>query len=414
MKNLLIISDAFPPTFAPRIEAVAKYLPLYGWQPTVITICTREANYTHTATDSLTKDPCPVYRLLKSDAEAGKLRHLLSFLGELLSESREKHLEQEILSLSLPRFDAILCFAYRKFPFRTAFHLAKRWGIPWIADCRDIVEQYTEGDFLPKKLILGGIRFKFVEKWIKHKILKARNASISQACAVITVSSWHCKVLSKINPNVHLIYNGYDPQIFEVCHNSHKRFKIVYTGRLLSLEMRDPTLLFEALRSDRLAWLLKEGLIDVDWYTDQHSKELLEPLIKKYHLERFCHFYAMVPREQMAKIICDADILLQLSNRETSEGPHGMVSTKIFEALAVEKPVLLVRSDESVVESLIRKYNLGCAARCVDDVVGFVLARYKEWSDKGYTEISLPLETKKLFSRKEQVADFARILDKLM
>ena len=37
MKNLLIVCDAFPPAFAPRMGAISKYLQELGWNVYVLT-----------------------------------------------------------------------------------------------------------------------------------------------------------------------------------------------------------------------------------------------------------------------------------------------------------------------------------------------------------------------------------------
>lgn len=414
MKNLLILTDAFPPTFAPRIEAVAKYLPSFGWNPVVVTISTEESSYTHTATDSQFDQSCVVYRYSPKSASEGSLNHVFSFFQELIFESRDKSFEQYIETLSLPRFDAILCFAYRKFPFRTAGILARKMNIPWVADCRDIVEQYTSGDFLPKKLKVGPVRLRLLPALIKRQIVRCRNAAIKTASCVTTVSPWHKDILSRVNRKVEIIYNGFDPEIFVVRHFPHDRFRIVYTGRILSLEMRDPTLLLEALSSAELRSIINEGLVDLIWYVDPYSQEMLMPLIRSYGLEKINKFERMVPRKEMARIISSADILLQLSNKETTKGPHGMVSTKIFEALAVEKPVLLVRSDETVMEHIIESHGLGCAGHNKSEVVRFIKERYDEWKANGYTKVEIPQGDKMKFSRKNQTGQFAAVLDNLI
>lgn len=413
-KQVLILSDLFPPQFAPRIQAVVKYLPEYGWEPIVVTELIRsEAKYAHQATDSSFQEHCPVHRMDLGAKREGTLGHKGNFALNLLFEEKERRMEQKVRILFPHKPDAILCFAYRKFPLRTAAKLAREWGIPWIADCRDIVEQYTNGDFLPRQVTFMGWPMHCLMQLIRRRIINQRNRYLRQAHKVTTVSPWHKEVLSVINPDTHLIYNGYDKEVFQVNMRPSPTFDIVYTGRLLSLAMRDPSLLFEGLASPALSDLRNSGQLRLRWYTDRQSEELLRPLIKEFNLMGINSFHSMIPREEMAQMIQSASILLQLSNRETENGPHGMVSTKIFEAMAVRKPVLLVRSDEAVMEDLIQDTHIGCAARHVGQVIDFVLNCYKEWKENGYTKVVGNGRRIAQFSRKEQVADFARLLDSL-
>ncbi|GAD06803.1 Uncharacterised protein [Porphyromonas crevioricanis] len=414
-RRVLILSDLFPPVFAPRIQAVAKYLPTYGWEPVVATELVRhQADYVHTATDSRYKEDIPIYRIDFGKNEVGTLRHKLNFLADLVYERRERRMEKALQKSLKEKPDVILCFAYRKFPLRTAARLAKSWGIPWIADCRDIVEQYTDGDFLPHPITLWGHPLLKLMRSIRARIISQRNRYLSQANKVITVSPWHRNLLAKVNPDCHLIYNGYDHEIFSPRLEPHPHFDIIYTGRLLSLSMRDPSLLFQALASPELSELVSSSKLHIHWYTDKQSERLLRPVISSYGLETINTFHEMLPREEMARMIQSAAILLQLSNRESESGPHGMVSTKIFEAMAVRKPVLLVRSDEAVMEQLIKHTRIGCAARSVRDVISFVRSCHKDWIRQGYTAVSGEQEEIELFSRKRQVGDFARLLNEVL
>ena len=78
------------------------------------------------------------------------------------------------------------------------------------------------------------------------------------------------------------------------------------------------------------------------------------------------------------------------------------MTTKFFESLAVEKPILCVQSDEAYLAEAIKETHSGLAATRVDEVYDFLKHYYEEWQEKGSN-----------YSRKEQASQFARIFEEI-
>ena len=137
---------------------------------------------------------------------------------------------------------------------------------------------------------------------------------------------------------------------------------------MISLATRDPRLLFEAVsRLDR------EKLIDPDqfriqWYVDAGSKAIIMQAATAYPVARYMDFFDYVPASEIPGVLNHSSILLQLANTFASNGPKGFMTTKLFESMAVEKPLLCVKSDESYLEETIRITRSGLAARTTEDV----------------------------------------------
>ena len=87
------------------------------------------------------------------------------------------------------------------------------------------------------------------------------------------------------------------------------------------------------------------------------------------------------------------------------------MTTKFFESLAVEKPILCVRSDESYLESALRESKAGVAARHVEEACRFLENYFEEWKEKGYTTLQTNKNVLKMYSRKEQAKQFADIFE---
>ena len=87
------------------------------------------------------------------------------------------------------------------------------------------------------------------------------------------------------------------------------------------------------------------------------------------------------------------------------------MTTKFFESLAVEKPILCVRSDEACLAETIQRTRSGLAATQVEEVCQFLLHHYKEWQAQGYTTAQVDRSQLKQFSRQEQANQFAELIE---
>ena len=92
-----------------------------------------------------------------------------------------------------------------------------------------------------------------------------------------------------------------------------------------------------------------------------------------------------IKADKVPSVLNNSSILLQLANKADEHGPKGIMSTKIFEAMAVEKPLLCVRSDESFLEQLISKTRTGSSARTAEQAYDFILNQLNIWKKEGFT-----------------------------
>ncbi|MDH6306223.1 glycosyltransferase involved in cell wall biosynthesis [Parabacteroides sp. PF5-5] len=410
--KLLILCDMFPPAFAPRMGYLCKYLVRAGWQPVVVTEQINDRNFS----------------FLEGYAEAtyinyykanGKLARRLEWiivqlLDLLFSYKDRKMVKVASKILQQGDFQAILCASYRTFPLPAARKLAEKFDLPFVADTRDIIEQYVSTKYISHSFKTFAWLDKLIVKAFRRKLLTGRNRALQKADCVTTVSPWHVSMMQQYNPRVELIYNGYDPELFYPEHIVTPQFCLTFTGRLVSLETRDPHPLFEAI-----ARLSEEKQISptdfrIQWYTDDASWEMLSPLLREYNIEEYMDYFGYVPGDRIPAILNRSSILLQLANKAGGEGPKGIISTKLFESFAVEKPMLCVRSDESYLEEMIRLARAGASARTAQEAYDFILHYYHEWKTKGYTSVDVDKEVVESFSRKRQADQFMHIFAELM
>lgn len=416
-KKILFLTDIFLPHFAPRLFSWVSYFVRLGASCTVccedISVNSR-AGHGHVFTN--VADPCAVYRF--------RLRKHYSrweSLSQAFFLAKDKRFFRLIKKhLNTADYDLIIASSYRTFPLYTAFLLSKLYHIPFLADCRDVVEEYARYSFLPGRSIDRPI---FYKRWALHLLkglfIRQRTAILKKATAITTVSPWHRALLSSLSEGVpcYCLFNGYDSTLFYPSPVATERFTILYTGRLMSLQMRDPSLLFDALSDAALEPIVGSGLLEVAWYVDDHSKALLTSLLQDYpdslrHIQRF---YPMVPFEQVPDILRRAGMILLLNNDELRDGPRGMVSTKLFEAMAVGKPILSIPGRSTIVSSILSDAGFGESLVEKHEVMREIEHYFGYWKKNLYTckEIDNKLLVEQ-FARDEIASLCARVAGSLL
>ena len=185
---------------------------------------------------------------------------------------------------------------------------------------------------------------------------------------------------------------------------------ITYTGKIYDFTLRNPQLLFQALGE-----LRKENVLPADirlrFYCENTIHPSLHHLAESYHIDDLLQTAAYVSKEQIPELLHQSSIILILTNKSTANGPHGIMTTKFFEALGVEKPVLCVRSDEECLAQVIHDTNAGLAATNTEDIKSFILNKYREWQANGYTR--QPIRNKQFFTRQYQARQFETLFSTL-
>lgn len=377
--RILIISDPIaPPSYAPRVMSMFRYLKEAGHDVVL---------------------------------ESGDLtrRSRWQWIGDKLWGQDDKEFGKRLLNkYSRNRFDIILCSTYYYFPLRTTVQLSKAWGIPYVLDFRDIVEQWGTKQYFTTKLPhLLGLENVFA-RWYERKNLNMRNRVIDGAKAVTTISPWHQQYLQSLtNTPVHLIYNGYDEEEMKFEKRETQIFSIAFVGRIMSLTLRQPQMLFAALGEMIAEGEIVDGEWQLDFYSEAEKEAEVRELALTYGIVASIKWHGFVSRSTLNSIMAESSVLLALGCPPEDE-QHGILGTKVFEAIGVEKPLLLVPSDEDSLAELIRETGIGIAARDKEEVKTFLRQKYQEWKDNGYTRQNIV--DRERFCRKSETRQMEEIL----
>ena len=264
--------------------------------------------------------------------------------------------ERACSSLTANDVDVVLASGPPFSAFPLAQRLAERLQCPYVLDYRDL--------------------------WSRHLYSPApaaekREASvIAGSAAVTTVSPSWARVMDRqfgVGPKLHVVSNGYDPEDLATVQAHHfGHFAIVYTGSLLP-PTRVISPVMAALRRlmeiehQRVPWLFH--------YYGRHGRHVSEEAERFGVTERVV-VHGMVSRAAALGAVKGASLSVVITSVEATARleDNGMVTGKVFEAIGLGTPTLIVApvgSDANVVAEstgLARRFT----AADVDSIASFL------------------------------------------
>lgn len=390
-KKLLIIAYAFPPhsvVGSMRPLRMAKYLEkAAGWRPVVLTVSKEFKRNDYSLLEEVPPEVKiyrswtvePAIRLAnirsklfpitpKIDNDPGlfdsKRRNLLpgflkkslsktlSLLSEALSVPDEQVfwnlpvIMQGMKIITKERVDAILITSPPWSLQIAGFLLKKMTGVPWVVDFRD-----------PWTDIKRKNRPAFIDTF-EQRIEKGL---LAEADLVLSTSDMYSNDLIRKYPEIEeqkfqTLHNGYDEEKFDHPKpvSGHSKFTIAHLGTMYSLF--NPYAFFEALRE----WLAMNPEIE-DKIELLFVGEVNEETRKAMHECNVSHLTTVtgfVPHKEAIELCSRADMLL-LAMGTDDKLPRGWLPSKLFEYLALDRPILAYVS-EGEASDMVRKVNQGC------------------------------------------------------
>jgi glycosyltransferase involved in cell wall biosynthesis len=262
-----------------------------------------------------------------------------------------------------------------------ARRLARRFGIPWVAEFRDLWVDHPYYDAPP---------------WRRPFELWQQNRVLAETAALVTVSDeWRELLEKRFRKPTATILNGFDPDDYPAqppAATGRDALTILYTGTLYS-GRRDPTPLFHAIR--QLGE--RRHAIRVHFYGADRAE--VKALAGKAGVEELVEVFAPVGYARVVQLQREADILLLLRWNDPSE--RGVVPGKVFEYAGARRPILSLGFPEGAVPDIIRSHSLGL----VSEDPAAIAAALQGWLDEkarnGRVE-PLPLAAREGLSRTDQ------------
>ncbi|MCQ2341101.1 MAG: glycosyltransferase [Paludibacteraceae bacterium] len=361
--RLLIVSDPpIAPGYLPRLRYMCQYLHEQGYDIHLFTEEREPLCFEHTY---------PITTI--STYTGSTLDWLIKSIWSLVSNWHERHFAQAIEEqIRDEHYDGVVCTTFSTFPLGAAVKIAQDRHLPLIADIRDLDEQVEHSTYQYAHQQWWLRPFRSIYRAIQ---LRRRNKAIQQANIVTTVSPWHVEFIKQFNANVHLIYNGFDPKQFYFQAVPTDVFRITYIGSMFGHYDLSP--LYQAVNELHL------DKVVIDIHTPEQQP---------------------VAHTELGNTIRQSSIMLVLTSKRT----HGMMTTKFSEALGCEKPILCIPSDEGCLAQAIADTHAGIATESVDEIKAFIIDKYHEWQEDGYTHQCVT--NKEIFNRRYLAHEFETLL----
>jgi glycosyltransferase involved in cell wall biosynthesis len=272
----------------------------------------------------------------------------------------------------------------------------KATGAKWVADLRDSIVLH------PHRSAEGaGARAKQ-----KARAGVARLVA-RQADAIVAVSEAIAEETRAIEPRgrVVTIANGSDFDDFAgLPYSRGDRFRLTHAGSFFG--KRDPKPFLRALAESGLEDVTVRFVGDFR----PGDREFMESLGLGDRVEVIDY----VPRRESLRLQRDSDALLLLIPDAGGRG-RGVLSGKVFEYLAAERPVLAVVPPDGAAAELVRETGAGVVAG-PDDVPGIrdaLLELHSRWRDGRLNGTPLTPEWRDKLSRASRVEELADLLESL-
>lgn len=288
-------------------------------------------------------------------------------------------------------FEAIIASSPPLMTLNIANALHKVYNIPWIADFRDLFDEFKD----VKKSQIARLQL------IQEKGVCKTAEALSTVSAPLAE-----KLSSRYSSPCHIIFNGFDPDDFTVplCSDSNY-FSIVYCGSIFG--DRDPSLLFDAI--DLLLNKNKVSLSKLRIFFYGVNSDKIDFHIKNRVCYSIVRAMDRVPFNQIIPIEQSATILLLLSHPNNK----GIMTSKVFEYLGAKRPILSIPGDGDVTDQLLKETQAGFSVDNVEELSNILLRMYNEWKETGYVTYTGNSEKIRKYTRHNQALKMAEILDGL-
>ncbi len=442
MNELLVVAYNFPPCSAPgtyRTLAFVKYLAQEGWRSTVL--CA--GNFSDPERDDalLAKVPPGTKvvhttdlnllawkdRLLKPwqanrangapsspssnrPSLVGGARLLKNYLGVRLRipDECQGWYPHTVMTggriIRAGQFDALYSTAPPWTAHLVALRLATRFKIPWIADFRD---PWVSNPFA-KEIPFTTLRKRYAEA--ESRVVRSADKII---CVLETMrADFLARYPGRSREDVLTIPNGFDPEDYtDLSAEPDGPFTILHAGALYGRRRIDPLLsaLKEWRQNDQRNSMLPH--VRLLGGTGEDVDDLLHT-IERWGLRDCVYAEPHVPHREALRHLSRATVLLLIGF--SGPGAEYQMTGKIFEYLAVHRPILAIAPPSCPIGDVLRNTGVRHWIVSPDDRPGLLSALAdiaRQWEDGKLCEAEpARLEA---FNRREHAKQLAHLLEQV-
>ena len=254
--------------------------------------------------------------------------------------------EQACKTLTENDVDLILATGSPFSAFRVAQRISKRLGCPYVMDYRDL---WTDN--------LHGVG------WTRESTIQEEAQLLKGAGAVTIVSSsWglDLKERYRLGGKLHVVTNGYDHEsLAEVNPYSFDHFAIVYAGTFYPPKRSISPLMaaLQRLKNNMLGGCIPEWFFH---YYGNDCQYVLEEA-QQSGVEDKVVLHGKVSRQEALSAVKGAGVAVVITSlaEKATLADKGMVPAKVYEAMGLETPILVIAPQGSDIEGVIEQASMG-------------------------------------------------------
>lgn len=402
MKKVLMITYYFPPVVSVgtfRAVKFAKYLPKFGWQPTVLTVKNRDP-FGHKFDYQFVKEKlsnakvfrscsAPLAVVPKGLRRLGLKPEWFVFLDQFIGWFPHSFLVGRNI-IKKEKIDAIYATAPPVTSLLIGAALSWAYRKPLVVDFRDLWIDNPFASYPSEK-------YYNLEKKIEEWVLRNADA------VTVTCESQRKQLMKTFSflekSSVSVVHNGYDPDDFEkIVPHKFDKFTILHAGSIYGPRVRTLELFLEATNH-----LVKNNVVSVEdfqivflGYLAREAKKI----INEQNLPNV-HCLEVKPYDETLRFLMGSDVLLIMP------GAEEVLPGKIFEYLATGNFILNLGNLDSEVSQVINQMKVG--KNVGDDFSSLKEALHEILRDR----VKVTVNSGKLdrFSRVNLTRELASILD---
>jgi hypothetical protein len=425
MQKVLILSYFFPPcnlTAGQRAKGWAEYLHQFGYHPIVITRnwdkeIKKPSDVLKSSGNALIHEVKNNYEVYFTPYQGGlrdklftyfegsplqKISRIFTFF-ELFAENlttrfiphRAIYNQARSILKANPDLKKVIITGNPFNLFQFGYLLKKEFDIQWIADYRD--DWNTSEVTIPNTL---------VDKFMARLQKRSETKWVSNAAFLTTISPHYAQKIGSFNrKDCHVLLNGFEEVIQQQIETASTTFVITYNGSLYASQPIEP--LIKAF--DRL----------VDSYGHKiqlsfHFPGLAFDPSQKLRVERvasssvpYLKITQRIPKKEVLEIQHTSDLLVMIAHKNLK----GIPSSKLYEYIGLQKPVLLYPNDHDIIEETLNDTGLGLICNSEEEIYSTLVSLVeKKLADQSLIG-EIDQEKVEKYSRRNQTKVLAELLD---
>lgn len=216
--------------------------------------------------------------------------------------------------------------------------------------------------------------------YLRRKFLQNKEVKFLENADAVTTVSEAIKNLfpQRYQDKITVVRNGFIAEKANLSRitKSEKVFKLVYLGTIFNIQLEDLTF-FKAVRKFIDSNSLLPSQFQLKFVgsetTIKHNTQLFHQVIRDFNLEPYTIITKRTDIEKAYEQLYDASMFFHLKYGDRKE----IITSKQYEYLAFQKPILLPSSDSGDLAQSIEKYDAGYVCNTVNEVVETLSFQYE-------------------------------------